>query len=111
LGDVGEVEAEAVVHQGTGIMMIALQVAVVVVVTLITATVTGAGGLEVEAQEEDQVGAEAQRGRETGAQLGKAVLKEELRLNNGTEKKKQNRLLQQIKVTSTMINDQWLSSS
>lgn len=64
---------------------------------------TGAGGLEVGAQEGDQAGAEAPKGKETGAPLGKAVLKEGPRLKNGTEKKNQNQLLQQIKLTTMVI--------
>lgn len=110
MGDVGEAEAEAVVLQGTGIMMTAHKLVGVVVlgeeevVVTLTATVTEAGGPEVGVLDADQDVAEAREGRETGVQLGKEVLKEGQRLNNGIEKKnKQNLVLKPPLVKTIMI--------
>jgi len=109
LGGTGEgvVEAEAIVLSGIAIMMSVHQVVDVVLVeevmTGIIATMTGAGSLEagVLGGEEDE--AEALGAGEIGVQLGKAVLSEGQRLNNGIGKEnRQNLLTGMIIITVTM---------
>lgn len=94
MGDVGEVEAEAVVLKGIGITMsVHKAVGVVlgeeeVVTPIIVIMKAEAGDPEVGVRDEEEGGvAEALEGRETEVQLGKAVLRDGQRSSNGTEKK------------------------
>lgn len=110
MGDVGEVEAEAVVLKGIVIMMSVHKVVGVVLgeegaVTLIIAiTTAGAGGPEVGALDEEEGGvAEALEGRETEVQLGKGVLREGQRSSNGTEKKNNQKAVLKLLPVTTII--------
>ncbi|XP_028058762.1 uncharacterized protein LOC114262608 isoform X1 [Camellia sinensis] len=104
-GGVGE--GTAVVHSAIAIMRsVRMEVAVVlvgeVVMTEIIATVIGAGGLEAEVQDKGEDEAEAPGNREIGAQLGKAVLREEQRSSSGIGKGNKQNLLTRM-VIATMI--------
>lgn len=114
MGDVEEAEAEAAVLQDTAITMTAHKAVVVVlpveeaaaVVTPNTATLTEAGGPEVGVRAGDRDVAEVREERETEVQLEKEALKEELKSNNGIEKKskrKQSPKLQLVKMIIMMV--------
>lgn len=94
------------VHMGAVVMMSARMGAVVLVeemMTGITVTMTGAGGLEAEVQgvRGDEVEVREEGGTEV--QSEKVVLKEGLRLSNGTGKRrKQTLVIRSITITTMM---------
>lgn len=99
---VGAVEAEAVVHIDTVVMRSVHVDLLEERMTEIIAIMIEVGGLEAEVRDVEEV--EALVEEEIRVQSGKAVLREGLRLSNGTGKEnKQNLLIRMIIFTMTMV--------